>query len=89
MKIPADAVFALIGYEPDFALLERCGVRLEGEQRVPAYDPETLESNVPGLYLAGAILTGTETGRIFIENSRHHASRIARAIAHRIPASHA
>lgn len=89
VALPAAAVFALIGYEPDFSLLERCGVRLEGEKRVPAHDPETLESNVPGLYLAGAILTGTETGRIFIENSRHHASRIARAIAHRIPAAHA
>ena len=87
--LPADAVFALIGYEPDFSLLERCGVRLEGETRVPAHDPETLESNVPGLYLAGAILTGRETGRIFIENSRHHAVQIARSIAERIPALHA
>ncbi len=46
--VRADAVFALIGYEPDFALLERCGVRLEGEARVPAHDPGTLESNVAG-----------------------------------------
>ncbi len=65
--------FPLIGYEPDFALFERCGIRLEGEDRVPAHDPETLESNVPGLYLAGAILSGREIGKIFIENSRHHA----------------
>jgi thioredoxin reductase (NADPH) len=43
----------------------------------------TLESNVPGLYLAGAILAGRETGRIFIENSRHHAGSIAEAIAGR------
>ncbi len=78
--VAAEAVFALIGYEPDFGLLERCGVRLEGDRRVPAHDPATLESNVPGLYLAGAILGGTETGRIFIENSRHHASAIAAAI---------
>src|SRR4030095_13367995 len=81
--VRADAVFALIGYEPDFALLERCGVRLEGEARVPAHDPGTLESNVPGLYLAGAILGGREIGRIFIENSRHHAGSIAAAIAGR------
>ncbi len=78
--VPADAVFALIGYRPDFELFERCGIRLEGEGRVPAHDPETLESNVPNLYLAGAILGGTETGRIFIENSRHHAAAIAQAI---------
>ncbi len=83
-SIPADAVFPLIGYEPDFALFERCGVRLEGVQKAPSHDPETLESNVPNLYLAGAILGGTEIGRIFIENSRHHAARIACAIEGRL-----
>ena len=85
-EVPADAVFPLIGYRPDFALLERCGVRLEGPLRVPAHDPETLESNVPDLYLAGAILGGEEISRIFIENSRHHASTIAGAIARRLQA---
>ncbi len=85
--IPADAVFALIGYEPDFGLLERCGVALRGERREPVHDVETLESNVPGIFLAGAILSGTDTGRIFIENSRHHAARIARAIADRLRAA--
>ncbi len=84
--VRADAVFPLIGYQPDFALFERCGIRLEGEGLVPAHDPETLESNVPGLYLAGAILGGRETGRIFIENSRHHAVRIASAIGSRVKA---
>jgi thioredoxin reductase (NADPH) len=83
VAVPADAVFPLIGYEPDFALFERCGIRLEGDRRVPSHDPETLESNVPDVYLAGAILGGREVGRIFIENSRHHAARIADAIAKR------
>ncbi len=82
--VAADAVFPLIGYQPDFALFERCGIRLEGEARVPAHDPATLESNVPNLYLAGAILGGTEIGRIFIENSRHHAGLIASAIERRL-----
>jgi thioredoxin reductase (NADPH) len=81
--VAATAVFPLIGYEPDFALLERCGIRVEGPERAPAHDPETLESNVPNLYLAGAILGGTEIGRIFIENSRHHAVWIAGAIERR------
>ncbi|HTO77112.1 MAG TPA: YpdA family putative bacillithiol disulfide reductase [Thermoanaerobaculia bacterium] len=80
----AAAVFPLIGYTPDFALLERCGIRLEGPSRVPAHDAETLESNVPGVYLAGAILAGTEIGKIFIENGRHHAGTIASAIARRL-----
>jgi thioredoxin reductase (NADPH) len=83
-SIRADAVFPLIGYEPDFSLFEACGVRLEGSDRVPAHDPETLESNVPNLYLAGAILGGTQIGRIFIENSRHHAVLIASAIERRL-----
>jgi thioredoxin reductase (NADPH) len=82
--VRAEAVFPLVGYEPDFALFERCGVRVEGPQRVPVHDPETLESNVPNLYLAGAILGGTEIGRIFIENSRHHAAWIAGAIERRL-----
>jgi thioredoxin reductase (NADPH) len=82
--LAADAVFPLIGYEPDFALFARCGVATEGPGRVPVHDPETLESNVPNLYLAGAILGGTEIGKIFIENSRHHAGKIAAAIARRI-----
>jgi thioredoxin reductase (NADPH) len=84
LQLRADAVFPLIGYQPDFAFFERCGIRLEGEQRVPSHDPESLESNVPNLYLAGAILGGAETGRIFIENSRHHATAIAGAIERRL-----
>ncbi|HYT31022.1 MAG TPA: YpdA family putative bacillithiol disulfide reductase [Thermoanaerobaculia bacterium] len=86
LAIGADAVFPLIGYQPDFTLFEASGIRLEGPNRVPAYDPETLETNVPNLYLAGAILGGTEIGRIFIENSRHHAGLIASAIARRLSA---
>ena len=83
-SLAADALFPLIGYQPDFALFERCGIRLEGENRIPSHDLETLESNVPNLYLAGAILGGTEVGRIFIENSRHHAALIADSIARRL-----
>ncbi len=79
-SLRADAVFPLIGYEPDFAFFERCGILLEGPNRIPSHDLETLESNVPNLYLAGAILGGTEVGRIFIENSRHHATLIANSI---------
>jgi thioredoxin reductase (NADPH) len=82
-SLPADAVFPLIGYEPDFAFFERCGIELEGPNRIPSHDLETLESNVPDLYLAGAILGGIEVGRIFIENSRHHAALIAESIERR------
>ena len=82
-SVRADSVFPMIGFEPDFALFERCGIRLDGPLRIPSHDLETLESNVPNLYLAGAILGGTEIGRIFIENSRHHAALIAASIERR------
>jgi thioredoxin reductase (NADPH) len=87
--LPADAVFTLVGYEPDFAMLERCGIELEGPSKAPSHDIETLESNVPNVYVAGAVLSGLETGKIFIENSRHHADQIAAAIARRLRAVHA
>jgi thioredoxin reductase (NADPH) len=87
--IAADAVFPLIGYEPDFPLFDRCGIRTEGPERKPVHDSATLESNVPGIYLAGALLGGTELGKIFIENSRHHAAVIAEAIRAKVPAGEA
>jgi thioredoxin reductase (NADPH) len=86
-EIDADAVFPLIGYDPDYGLFERCGIRIEGAQKKPVHDPATLESNVPGIYLAGALLGGTELGKIFIENSRHHAVLIADAIQGRLKTS--
>jgi thioredoxin reductase (NADPH) len=73
-----DFVFALIGYHPDFSFLESLGVRSEGPDRMPACDPESLESNVPGIYLAGVIVAGARTNEIFIENGRFHGQQIAR-----------
>jgi thioredoxin reductase (NADPH) len=75
--LPNDFVFAMTGYHPDFAFLESLGVRLEGPDRMPAFDPETLESNVPGIYLAGVIVAGARTNEIFIENGRFHGAQIA------------
>jgi thioredoxin reductase (NADPH) len=75
-----DFVFAMIGYHPDFDFLERLGVRFEGEDRRPVCNAETLESNVPGIYLAGVIVAGSRTNEIFIENGRFHGRQIARAL---------
>jgi thioredoxin reductase (NADPH) len=75
--LPNDFVLALTGYQPNFAFLEAAGIHLsEDEKRLPAYDPETMETNVPGLYLAGVICGGMETHKWFIENSREHAGII-------------
>jgi len=72
-----DYVFALTGYHPDFDFLLALGIRLEGEDRQPACNPQTLESNVDGVYLAGVIVAGKRTNEIFIENGRFHGHQIA------------
>jgi thioredoxin reductase (NADPH) len=77
VSLKNDYIFALTGYHPDFDFLRMLGVRLEGPDLLPACDPETLESNVPGLYLAGVIVAGSRTNEIFIENGRFHGRQIA------------
>jgi thioredoxin reductase (NADPH) len=72
-----DFVFALTGYHPDFAFLEALGIQLIGKDRTPAFDPQTLESNVSGIYLAGVVVAGARTNEIFIENGRFHGAQIA------------
>ncbi|MFM1878087.1 MAG: hypothetical protein RLZZ241_953 [Bacteroidota bacterium] len=76
IKIANDFVLALTGYRPDFQFLVQAGIQLSAdEKRLPKYDPETMQTNVPGLYLAGVICGGMETHKWFIENSREHAKR--------------
>lgn len=82
-EIPTDAVLLLTGYHPDFDLLERAGVSL-GPRREPAFDPETMETNVPGLFVAGGLVGGLDTGAIFIENGRFHGEKIVRAIQEKL-----
>jgi len=76
-ELKNDFVFALIGYHPDFHFLASLGVQSEGPDRMPVCDPLTLESNVPGIYLAGVIVAGARTNEIFIENGRFHGHQIA------------
>ena len=83
-RLAADAVYVLIGYLPDAALEERCGVHVDPQTLVPACDPESCESNVPGLYIAGTLQAGRDTGRIFIENSRDHGVKIVRHLRARL-----
>ena len=78
--LPNDFVFAMTGYHPDFGFLERLGVLFEGQDRLPVCNPETLESNVPGIYLAGVIVAGSRTNEIFIENGRFHGRQIAASL---------
>jgi thioredoxin reductase (NADPH) len=78
--LPAVEVFALTGYHPDFDFLRQLGVKLDPETNKPALDPQTLESNVPGLYLAGVVIGGKHTSEIFIENGRFHGKQIIAAL---------
>lgn len=79
--IPNDWVIAMTGYQPDLGFLKKLGVKLsKDEVKKPEYDEKTHETNVPGVYLAGVICGGMNTHRLFIENSRGHAGKIARAI---------
>ncbi len=79
--IPAVQVFAMTGYHPDFEFLERQGIRLDPQTRRPECDPNTLETNVPGLYVAGVVVGGRNTSEIFIENGRFHGRQIVSALA--------
>src|SRR5216684_5815218 len=78
-RLPAKQVFLLTGYHPDFEFIESLGVQLDPETKRPAMDPETLESNVPGLHVAGVVVGGRFTGEIFIENGRFHGKQIIQA----------
>ena len=79
-ELPAKEVFALTGYHPDYDFIEALGVRLDPESRRPSLDPNTLESNVAGIYLAGVVVAGRHTGEIFIENGRFHGKQIVEGL---------
>jgi thioredoxin reductase (NADPH) len=82
-EIPADAVYLLTGYRADSSLMCRAGVRLN-EREAPVHDPETFETNVPGLFIAGGAIAGVDTGTIFIENGRFHGEKIIDVIRRRL-----
>ena len=80
LTLPAEAVFLLTGYHPDVSLLRGAGAHVDEGTLKPDLDMETLETNVPGLFVAGALASGRETSRIFIENGRFHGEAIVAAI---------
>jgi thioredoxin reductase (NADPH) len=79
--VPADFVLLLIGYEQDNKLFKLAGVELRGDCQAPVFDEQTMETNVPGLYVAGTAVGGTQDKyRVFIENCHVHATRIVNAL---------
>ncbi|MDB5132853.1 MAG: hypothetical protein JWR02_2602 [Mucilaginibacter sp.] len=76
ITIPNDFVMAMTGYRPNFEFLKKLGIKLTDDKYIPHYNPETMETNLPGLYLAGVVCGGLDTHLWFIENSRVHADMI-------------
>jgi thioredoxin reductase (NADPH) len=80
-SIKNDFVLAMTGYQPNFKLLEDLGVSFKNDEyKTPVYNDKTMESNVPGVYLAGVVCGGLKTNKWFIENSREHAPKIIQDI---------
>ncbi|MGE5717720.1 MAG: YpdA family putative bacillithiol disulfide reductase [Acidobacteriota bacterium] len=82
-EIPNDFVFALTGYRPDFSFLRACGVTVTDGREV-IHDPNTMETNVPGLYVAGVVAAGAQIGTLFIENGRLHAVAVVKHLLKRL-----
>ena len=82
-----DFVLALTGYHTDLGFLENLGIVLEGDQQKPKHDPETMETNVNDIYIAGVATGGRNTNRIFIENGREHAKRVVADIVRKLARS--
>ena len=75
-RLPADRVYLLTGFHPDFDLFRSIGIGLDAESGRPDLNPETLESNVPGVHLAGSVTSGRKISEIFIENGRYDGEKI-------------
>jgi thioredoxin reductase (NADPH) len=81
---PADAVLLLTGYRSDTTLLRMAGAAIDETEGAPVHHPETFETTIPNLFLAGAVVAGRQSGRIFIENGRFHGARVIEEIAGRV-----
>lgn len=82
LTIENDFVMAMTGYQPPFEFMERCGVQFRDDEfHTPIYDEATMETNVPGIYLAGVVCGGLKTNKWFIENSRVHAEVIMKNLS--------
>ena len=85
-EMQADAVLLLTGYRADTALFHAAGIDVDPVQGAPLYDPDTLETNVPGVYVIGACVAGKASGRVFIENGRFHGEAAVKHIHQRLTA---
>jgi thioredoxin reductase (NADPH) len=75
-RVTASLVYVMTGFRPNLDLLRQVGVPVDGETGIPAHDPETLETSVEGVYIAGVVVAGNDANKVFIENGRYHGERI-------------
>jgi thioredoxin reductase (NADPH) len=85
-RLPADLVYVMTGFAPNTMLLAEAGVPIDLVTGVPAHDPETLETTVPNLFIAGVVVAGYDANKVFIENGRYHGDKIvARLLGRGVP----
>ena len=75
-RLPASLVYIMTGFAPNMDLLRDVGVPIDPVTGIPAHDPETLETTVPGVFIAGVVVAGFDANKVFIENGRYHGDRI-------------
>lgn len=80
LEIPTNFAFILIGYRPDVSFLQSLGIKIEEDSLAPVHNPETMETNVSGLYVAGGMVGGRFNNRVFIENGREHGKKIVASL---------
>jgi thioredoxin reductase (NADPH) len=84
--LPADRVYIMTGFAPNVDLLRQVGVSINSVTGVPAHDDVTLETDVPGIFIAGVVVAGFDANKVFIENGRFHGEKIlARILGHAAP----
>jgi thioredoxin reductase (NADPH) len=86
-RLKADRVYIMTGFAPSVDLLRESGVPIDPKTGIPQHDANTLETSVPGLFIAGVVVAGYDANKVFIENGRYHGDRIvARLLGQRAPA---
>lgn len=85
-RLPASLVYVMTGFAPNTDLLKKVGVPIDPVTGIPEHDPDTLETSVPGVFIAGVVVAGYDANKVFIENGRYHGDRIvARLLGREVP----
>jgi thioredoxin reductase (NADPH) len=85
-RLPATFVYVMTGFAPQVDLLRAAHVPIDGATGIPAHNPETLETSVPGIFIAGVVTAGFDANKVFIENGRYHGDKIvARLLGQNAP----